>query len=51
MDLSDNIDITSNINITSTPTTFVYNEGKLVDKQIGYLDYEAINEIILSLKQ
>lgn len=51
VDLSDNIDITSNINITSTPTTLVYNEGKLVDKQIGYLEYDDINEIILSLKQ
>lgn len=51
VDLSDNIDITNNIKINTTPTTLVYNEGKLVDKQIGYLDYDAINEIILSLKQ
>lgn len=51
VDLADNVDITNNIKITSTPTTLIYNNGKLLDKQLGYLDYETLEEIILSLKQ
>lgn len=51
VDLYDNIDITKKIKITSTPTTILYSDGKMIDKYIGNLDYSDIEEIILSLNQ
>ena len=46
IDVDNNKELASKLNIDTIPTICIYKDGKLVDKQVGYKDKKQIIELI-----
>ncbi len=46
VDVDENKEIASKLNIDTIPTICIYKDGKLVDKRIGYMSKEELIEFI-----
>lgn len=42
-------DLAEHLNIKSTPTILIFNNGEVIEKRHGMLEYDEIDEIFLSL--
>lgn len=51
VDISEESEIGNEFKIKSTPTLLIYKQGKLVDKIEGLLEYEELEERLLSFNQ
>lgn len=51
VDISDESEINQHLKIKSTPTLLIYQNGNLIDNISGFIEFEELDERLLSFKQ